>query len=59
MALDALDLGEQLKSARCAGYLAEFRRHPAGLGSAAVVRDFCEQAADHRLWEAAGGLAVS
>ncbi|WP_211265592.1 hypothetical protein [Actinacidiphila oryziradicis] len=50
VALDALDLGEQLKSARCVAYLAEFRQHLAHFRDADPVRDFCEQAAEHRLW---------
>lgn len=54
VALDALDLGEQLKSARCVSYLAEFRRHLGALGTAPTVREFYAQAADHRLWAATG-----
>lgn len=54
VALDALDLGEQLKSARCVNYLAEFRQHLSHAGSSATVRDFEEQAAEHRLWIATG-----
>ncbi|MEU5973885.1 hypothetical protein [Streptomyces sp. NPDC047315] len=50
VAADALDLGEQLKSARCVSYLAEFRRNLARAGETAVVRDFHEQSAEHRLW---------
>ncbi|UNT01215.1 hypothetical protein MMF93_22825 [Streptomyces tubbatahanensis] len=53
VALDALDLGAQLKSKRCASYLAEFRENLKELGEASVVRDFHEQAAEHRLWQAA------
>ena len=52
VALDALDLGEQLKSARCVAYLAEFRQHLARVGDSAAIREFQEQAADHRLWAA-------
>src|SRR5690606_17849624 len=59
VALDALDLGEQLKSARCVSYLAEFRQRLASIGPTAVVRDFHEQAADHRLWEAANRLPAT
>ncbi|WP_183091417.1 hypothetical protein [Streptomyces radicis] len=54
VALDALDLGEQLKSARCVSYLAEFREHLAHVGDTAATRDFQEQAAEHRLWLATG-----
>ncbi|MGW4032400.1 hypothetical protein ACWEFL_24330 [Streptomyces sp. NPDC004838] len=50
VAADALDLGEQLKSARCVSYLAEFRRNLARASQTAAVRDFHEQAAEHRLW---------
>lgn len=50
VALDALDLGEQLKSARCVSYLAEFRQHLARIGDTAAIRDFHGQAAEHRLW---------
>ena len=57
VALDALDLGEQLKSARCVAYLAEFRQRLAAVGDTAAVREFREQAADHRLWSAAGEYA--
>jgi tetratricopeptide (TPR) repeat protein len=58
VALDALDLGEQLKSARCVAYLAEFRRHLAPVGDTAAVRDFYEQASEHRLWTATDLLAT-
>jgi hypothetical protein len=54
VALDALDLGQQLRSARCVSYLTEFRRQLARYKSSAAVRDFGEEAADHRLWLAAG-----
>ncbi|WP_030990171.1 hypothetical protein [Streptomyces sp. NRRL S-1813] len=54
VALDALDLGEQLRSARCVAYLAEFRQHLAVWGPTAAVREFHEQAAEHRLWIASG-----
>ncbi|MDT0456981.1 hypothetical protein RM550_14755 [Streptomyces sp. DSM 41527] len=54
VALDALDLGEQLKSARCVAYLAEFRQHLVDSGPTTVIREFYEQAAEHRLWIASG-----
>nr|WP_228081344.1 hypothetical protein [Streptomyces sp. MA3_2.13] len=54
VALDALDLGEQLKSARCVSYLAEFREHLARVGDTSATRDFYGQAAGHRLWLATG-----
>ncbi|MFE3016693.1 hypothetical protein [Streptomyces sp. NPDC059256] len=56
VASDALDLGEQLKSSRCVSYLAEFRQNLARAGTTAAVREFEEQAADHRLWLAADNL---
>ncbi|MET7696888.1 helix-turn-helix transcriptional regulator [Streptomyces sp. NPDC005485] len=52
VALDALDFGEQLKSARCVSYLAEFRKDLAAAGDTAISRDFMEQAQEHRLWVA-------
>lgn len=52
VALDALDLGEQLKSARCVSYLAEFRQGLAAVGNTAEARTFTEQVGEHRLWVA-------
>ncbi|WP_332011162.1 hypothetical protein OHB56_40920 (plasmid) [Streptomyces sp. NBC_01635] len=52
VALDALDLGEQLKSARCVSYLAEFGQNLSRVGNTAT-QDFRERAAEHRLWQAA------
>jgi hypothetical protein len=54
VALDALDLGEQLRSARAVSYLAEFRTALVPLQASAHVRDLHEQAGEHRLWTAAG-----
>lgn len=54
VALDALDLGEQLKSARCISYLAEFRRNLSASGQSNAARDLAEQAGESRLWVAAG-----
>ncbi|MEU6991919.1 hypothetical protein ABZ953_14830 [Streptomyces sp. NPDC046465] len=53
VALDALDLGEQLKSARCVTYLAEFRRNLGTRSPNTAARDLAEEARDHRLWMAA------
>lgn len=53
VALDALDLGEQLKSARCVSYLREFRNGLSTAGDTAAVRTFREQVSEHRLWVAA------
>ncbi|MFJ4687812.1 hypothetical protein [Streptomyces sp. NPDC088789] len=58
VALDALDLGEQLKSARCVSYLAEFRQRLDLVGDTSDIRDFLEQAAEHRLWVASGKSAT-
>ncbi|GAB3952617.1 hypothetical protein GCM10028832_07080 [Streptomyces sparsus] len=58
VALDALDLGAQLKSARCVGYLREFRQRLATAGQARVLEDFHEQAAEHRMWLAADAKAA-
>ncbi|MFI0961021.1 hypothetical protein ACH4S8_06360 [Streptomyces sp. NPDC021080] len=54
VAVDALDLGEQLKSARCVSYLAEFRQNLAAVDDTAEVQAFTEQIRDHRLWIASG-----
>ncbi|MFJ2561384.1 hypothetical protein ACIO02_00005, partial [Streptomyces sp. NPDC087568] len=54
VALDALDLGEQLKSARCISYLTEFRRNLGAVGHNAAARDLAEEAREHRLWIASG-----
>lgn len=54
VALDALDLGEQLKSARCVSYLAEFRQNLVAVGTCADVQTFTEQVREHRLWIASG-----
>jgi hypothetical protein len=53
--LDALRLGEQLKSARCARYLREFRIALAAAADLAAVREFQEQAAVSALWRQATG----
>ncbi len=55
MALDALDLGEQLRSARCVSYLSEFRTALVPHAGSATVRDLAAQAAEHRIWQAAAG----
>jgi hypothetical protein len=58
IALDALDMGTQLKSKRCASYLAEFRENLARVGNTAVVDDFKEQAAEYRLWQEAHSVKL-
>jgi hypothetical protein len=50
-ALDALQLGQQVQSARCSEYLASFRAKLAAFPSAAVVRGFREQAAGFTMWQ--------
>jgi hypothetical protein len=50
VALDALDFGEELKSARAVSYVRDFRRHLAPYAHTAAVRDLSEQATDYRLW---------
>lgn len=49
-ALGALEIGEQLKSARCKAYVDEFRQRLLRVGDSPVVRDFVEQASNARLW---------
>ncbi len=58
VALDALRLGEQLKSARCAGYLREFQADMRQVGSTGAVRDFTEQARASALWQQATAGAM-
>lgn len=50
VALRALELGEQLKSARCAAYVDEFRTRLSRVGDIPAVRDFTERARETRLW---------
>lgn len=50
VALRALSIGEQLKSARCGAYVNEFRQRLDKLGDNATARDFKEQAAEITLW---------
>lgn len=50
VALRALQVGEQLKSARCTAYVDEFRQRLSPLGDVPVVRDFTEQARETKLW---------
>lgn len=51
--LEALKLGEQIRSARCISYLREFRELLAKIGSCPASRDFEEQAKETRLWRIA------
>lgn len=50
VALRALQIGEQLKSARCVTYVDEFRQRLSQVRDSPVVRDFTEQARATRLW---------
>jgi hypothetical protein len=56
VALDALRLGEQLKSSRCVSYMTEFRTELAGVGSTPLIRDFEDQATGFSLWSQAQPL---
>ncbi|MGI5146200.1 hypothetical protein ACQEVC_07360 [Plantactinospora sp. CA-294935] len=46
----ALDLGSQLRSARCAEYVREFRSRATEFVGNAAYRDLAEGAVGHRLW---------
>jgi hypothetical protein len=50
VALNALQIGEQLKSARCGAYVAEFQQRLSRVGKTPVVADFVEQALATSLW---------
>lgn len=50
VALEALDLGEQLKSARSLSYVDEFRERLDRFGNAAAAREFKIEAEKCRLW---------
>jgi ATP/maltotriose-dependent transcriptional regulator MalT len=53
VALNALRLGEQLKSARCVSYVREFSTGLANLGPTPLTQDFEDQAAEFALWKQA------
>jgi transcriptional regulator with XRE-family HTH domain len=53
VALGALTPGEQLRSARCVGYLREFRQRLAATGDNRSIVDFNERAIGSRLWRIA------
>ncbi|MGX7669302.1 hypothetical protein [Plantactinospora sp. DSM 117369] len=46
----ALDLGSQLKSARCAEYVRQFRARATEFAGDPTYRDLAESAVGHRLW---------
>ena len=50
IALHGLDIGENLRSARCASYVEEFRQLLAKRGNSAIASDFTDQARGKRLW---------
>lgn len=52
--LDAMNEGEQLRSARCTRYLRDFRSRVAPLSSAAAVQKLHEDAAAFPVWQVAG-----
>lgn len=53
-AVNALSLGEGLKSARCTQYVRDFQgRLTDSMRSAVEFRDFAEQARTFRLWQEA------
>ena len=49
----ALDVGEQLRSARCVGYLRDFGKRLTRVGDTTSVVDFNETASQSRLWRLA------
>lgn len=51
--LKALSAGEQIRSARCIGYIREFNKHLAHLADNTSVVGFNEAARDSRLWRIA------
>lgn len=53
VALNVLNAGEQIRSARCIGYLREFRQHLAAAGENRAGTEFEEQAINSRLWRIA------
>ncbi|MFD0883105.1 hypothetical protein ACFQ08_00795 [Streptosporangium algeriense] len=51
VALDALKIGEQLRSARCVSYLREFSDRLAAVGKSPASEGFHEQATGFSLWQ--------
>jgi hypothetical protein len=58
IALDALQLGQQLQSARCVSYLRDFRADLQPAADTRAFRDFKEQAAASVLWRQATAREV-
>ena len=50
VALNAMRIGEQIKSARCHRYVEEFRARLSKLGNSRAVTEFAESAKQSRLW---------
>lgn len=55
----ALDAGEQIRSARCVGYLREFSKHLVRIGDTTSVVEFNETASQSRLWRIATRSATA
>jgi hypothetical protein len=53
VALNAIKAGEQIRSARCIGYLRDFRKRLAEIGASRSVSGFHETANSSRLWRIA------
>ncbi|MHB1596741.1 MAG: hypothetical protein ACYCO9_21980 [Streptosporangiaceae bacterium] len=56
--LDALKLGEPIRSARCVNYLREFRQALAACGATSIATNLDERAREFRLWRVAGRPAA-
>jgi len=50
VALNAMHIGEQIKSARCHRYMEEFRARLSKVGNSRAVTEFIESAEQSRLW---------
>ena len=57
VALNALTAGEQIRSARCIGYLQEFHQRLTSAGENRAAAEFSEQAKISRLWRIASRAA--
>jgi len=58
-ALEALEVGSSLKSARCGAYVGEFRERLEKVGQHSAVNDFVEQASAYKLWTPADSRRIS
>ncbi|QRP50619.1 hypothetical protein I6J71_05420 [Amycolatopsis sp. FDAARGOS 1241] len=52
VALNAIEIGESLKSARCGAYVEEFRTRLTKIGRSAESSEFLERVSTARLWTA-------